>query len=295
METLEHLRRRLNTTEDLQSVVRTMKALAAVSIRQHEQAARALRVYYRTVELGLHVVLRSAGPLPETLRLPKDAPQAAVVFGSDHGLCGRFNDDIVAHAVEKFALSRTEGAPLRVLVVGARAAMRLEQAGVEVSEVLMVPGAADHITAGVREVLHRIDAWHGAGVERVRLFFNRHIAGSRYEPITQRLMPVDFERFRRLEEEPWPSHVLPTYSMPRPRLLTLLLRQYFFVNLFRACAESLSSEHAARLAAMQAAERSLDDRRTELIAQFRRQRQDLITAELLDVVSGYETLTAPAG
>jgi F-type H+-transporting ATPase subunit gamma len=77
------------------------------------------------------------------------------------------------------------------------------------------------------------------------------------------------------------------------RLFSALMRQYLFVSLSRACAESLASENASRLAAMQGAEKNIDERLTELQALFRQQRQMAITAELLDIVAGVEALTRP--
>jgi F-type H+-transporting ATPase subunit gamma len=83
--------------------------------------------------------------------------------------------------------------------------------------------------------------------------------------------------------------------MDREQLFAALVREYLFVRLFRACAESQAAEHASRLSAMQSASRNLDDRQVELVAEFRRRRQELITAELLDVVAGYEAAALPHG
>ena len=78
--------------------------------------------------------------------------------------------------------------------------------------------------------------------------------------------------------------------LDRKTLLARLLRQYFFVTTFRACAESQASEHASRLAAMQSAEKNLDERLDEVTTLYRRMRQEAITTELLDVVSGFEAV-----
>jgi F-type H+-transporting ATPase subunit gamma len=83
--------------------------------------------------------------------------------------------------------------------------------------------------------------------------------------------------------------------MDRDVLIGRLLHQYLFVMLFRACAESQASEHASRLTAMQSAERNLDERLVDVTTAFRRARQETITAELLDVVSGYEAITQGGG
>jgi F-type H+-transporting ATPase subunit gamma len=78
--------------------------------------------------------------------------------------------------------------------------------------------------------------------------------------------------------------------MDREELLSRLIRQYFFVSIFRACAESQASEHASRLTSMQSAERNLDERLQEVTMIFRRARQNTITSELLDVVAGFEAI-----
>lgn len=291
METLEQLRRQLDTADDLGGIVRTMKALAAVSIRQYEAAVRSLADYARTVELGLHVVLRDL-PAPEpALGHKQTQPIGVIVFGSDHGLCGRFNEDIVQHALERLA-ERSGGAELRLLAVGARAGSLLEHAGQPVEETLFVPGSAQRITATVRHLLLKVEAWqHQDRVARVYLFHQRPTGvGERHRPGGARLLPVSLARFHRLEAERWPGRTLPIYSMDRTRLFSALLRQHFFVSVFRACAESLAAENASRLAAMQAAEKNLSERHTELLGAFRRTRQDAITNELLDVVAGYQAL-----
>ena len=293
METLERVRRRLDTFDDLGAIVRTMKALAAVSIRQYEQAVHSLTDYYRTVALGLYVVLRDL-PLPEDTTRSQPGRLAAVVFGSDHGLCGRFNEDVTDYARGRLAQAGGDAGTVRYVAVGGRVAALLEGAGAAVEEDLFVPASAARITATVRQILLKIDEWQSkADVQRVYLFHNRPGSGGLHQPAEEQLLPVDLRRFCRLDGERWPSRSLPTYTIGRERLLSALLRQYIFVSIFRACAESLAAENASRLAAMQAAERSLDERHEELLGEFRRQRQNAITAELLDVVSGYEALRTP--
>ena len=91
MDTLESLSDALETTGDIQSIVRTMKALSSVSIRQYEHAEAAMVDYARTVELGLTALLRQrrhAGlPLPETAR--GTGREALIVIGSDRGAVRR--------------------------------------------------------------------------------------------------------------------------------------------------------------------------------------------------------------
>lgn len=293
MESLNHLHKQLDSLNELRAIVKTMKALSAASIHQYEQAVNAVTGYYQTVERGLHVVLQDmpSPPIPP-VRRHKPRRLAAIVFGSDHGLCGRFNEEIAGYALERMNSTATDPNNRLVLAVGARVAASLEHAGQAIEEDFLVPGSAEQITASVQQILLKIDEWREQSeVHYVYLFYNRHTGGSSYHPIGFELLPVSLHRFRRLKEESWPSRSLPTFSMNREQLLSRLLHQYLFVSIFRACAESQASEHASRLAAMQSAQRNLDERLDEVTMVFRRARQNVITSELLDVVSGYEALT----
>lgn len=290
MASTEHLQHQLTSLGELRTIVKTMKALSAASIRQYEQAVAALEDYARTVELGLRVVLRDLGHASAASGA-RGSPSrlGVVVFGSDHGLCGRFNEDIAQHALEAIGDARPD--ERRLLVVGARAATSLAQQGQVPDRELLVPGSAARIGHRVQEILLIVLRWREREeVGSVYLFHNRPVGGGGYRPTGMRLLPVDMERLGLQKAAPWPSRRLPTYTMDREQLLTRLLRQHFFVSLFRACAESQASEHASRLAAMQAAERNLEDRLGEVTAAYRRARQDAITSELLDVVSGFEAI-----
>lgn len=297
MESLEHLQKRLDSLGDLRGIVKTMKALSAANIHQYEQAVRALAGYYRTVEMGLHVVLKDFDPGSFAGGSPNGNHRlGAVVFGSDHGLCGRFNEDIVEYSLKRMESIPADRDSRRILAVGARAAASLEHAGQPIEEEFSVPGSASQITRMVGQILLKIDEWREqGGVHYVYLFYNRHTSMQSYHPIGVELLPVNLRRFHRLEEEPWPSRSLPTYTMDRQALFSRLLDQYLFVVIFRACAESQASEHGGRLAAMQAAERNLEERLSDVTMDYRRARQTVITSELLDLVAGFEAIETDAG
>lgn len=290
METTEQLQRQLDSLGELRSIVRTMKAMSAVSIRQYETAVHALADYYYTVKQGLYVVLKEMGRNIDAATAGGD--HAAIVFGSDHGLCGRFNEDIAGYTLEQLPQQDVRD-QCRLLVIGARAAGQLEDAGRTIEETFFVPGSAARIAATVQQILVKLDEWRGERkVANVHLFYNRTAESGAYKQTHIRLLPVQLQRFRRLDgEHAWPSRRLPTFTMAPARLLDGLLQQYFFVTLFRACAESQAAEHSSRLNAMQSASTNLDERIEEVTAQYRRVRQDTITSELIDVTTGFEALT----
>jgi F-type H+-transporting ATPase subunit gamma len=90
---------------------------------------------------------------------------------------------------------------------------------------------------------------------------------------------------------PWPTKNLPEVLGPTAATARALVREYLFVSIFQACAESLASENASRLAAMERAERNIDQLREELQHTFYRLRQNKIDEELFDVIAGVEAVT----
>ncbi len=293
-DTTVSLRRKIDSAGDLQSVVRTMKALSASSIGQYEKSVRALTDYYRAVELGLSACLRKAStPASEIPEQGADSNDIkAVVFGSDQGLVGQFNDVVVDYAVR--TLNDLHGTPM-VWAVGARVHARLTDVGVPVIGVLGVPNSVKAITSLVARIQMDTEA-HRPQSNRTSLyvFHNRPTSGTLYEPIGQRLLPLDSQWQRALIDVAWPTKNLPEVMCSDDITLRALLREYLFISLYRACAESLASENTSRLAAMERADRNIKDLLETLLGTLHRVRQSSIDEELFDVVAGAES-TRDAG
>lgn len=290
-DTIASLQRQTGSARELQSVVRTMKALAASSIGQYEQSVHALADYWRAVELGLSVCLRQ-GERAAGSQQPSGARSSgvigAIVFGSDQGLVGQFNDLIADYAIK--ALAALPGRP-RVWAVGERVHARLADAGLTMEGCFAVPGSVKAITPLIAQIqIQSEDRLTRLGCEQVFLFHHRPQNGSLYQPVSQRLLPLDDVWQKDLTRVPWPTKILPELLNELPSTLSSLIREYLFISLFRACAESLASENASRLAAMQRAEKNIDELLEHLHGSYHRLRQSSIDEELFDVVSGYEAL-----
>jgi F-type H+-transporting ATPase subunit gamma len=104
------------------------------------------------------------------------------------------------------------------------------------------------------------------------------------------LLPLDAQWQNDLAKQTWPTGKLPEIVGGDTLTLRALIREYLFISLFRACAESLASENASRLAAMERADRNIDELLEDLQRTFRRLRQSGIDEELFDVISGFEAL-----
>lgn len=292
-DTTVSLRRKIAGAGDLQSVVRTMKAVAASSIGQYEKSVLALADYYRTIELGLGRCFRKAGSMP-SIAEPRQQTErgaiGAIVFGSDQGLVGQFNDVVADYAIK--TLGALPGKP-EVWAVGERVHARLADAGLSLVGLYPVPGSVQAIIPLVGRIQIDSEARRAHdGHTRVYVFHNRPTSGSLYEPVSQRLLPLDAQWQQTLARVPWPAGSLPEVIGGVTTTLHSLVREYLFISLFRACAESLASENASRLAAMQRAEKNINELLDNLNRTFHRIRQNGIDEELFDVVSGFEALNA---
>ncbi len=280
-ETVESLRHKIGSAAELGSVVRTMKALAASSIAQYERAVASLDEYYRAVELGLVACLRSR----EAARVQRSENLCAVVFGSDQGLAGQFNE-VLADFVAK-RLEEESSSEMHALVIGERMQGYMEAYGIARS--FAVPNSISAISKATGRILAVLEA-DGAG--QVYVFHNRPQPGSVYEPVMQRLLPLDATWQAELAKKQWPTNNLP--EVIGEGTLKALIREYLFISLFRACAESLASENAARLNSMRRAEKNIDELLEVLNQDFHHLRQTGIDEELFDVIAGYELLAGKA-
>ena len=289
-DTSESLRRKIGTATDLQGVVRTMKAIAASSIGQYEGAVRALEDYYRTVELSLSACF--GAPKAEGSSAPAAQNGAGaigvIVFGSDQGLVGKFNEVMLDFVLK--TLTTLPGEKI-IWAVGERIQSRLNDTQLAQGSHFTLPNAIGAITPLVGQILAEVERLREKGeISQVYVFHHRPQAGAIYTPVVQRLLPLDQAWRQSISDIPWPSTNLPEVMNASDQTLLAFVREYLFVSLFRACAESLASENASRLSAMQRAEKNITDLLEELNRSFHRQRQSGIDEELFDLVAGFEAL-----
>jgi F-type H+-transporting ATPase subunit gamma len=288
----ESMSRKIAGAQDLEGVVRSMKALAASSIGQYEKAVLSLDEYYRNVELGLVACLRQAESVAVTQnKQPRRGGKiGAVVFGSDQGLVGRFNEVLAEFAVN--TLRALPGKLSKIWAVGERAHELMADTGLSPASLLSVPISIQAITPLVGQILIEIEVARKHGdVWEVYVFHNRPQSGATYEPTGKLLLPLDHTWQNKLTAMPWPTKMLPEVIGGASSALRVFIREYLFVLLFQACAESLASENGSRLAAMQRAEKNIEDILEDLNRTLHRIRQESIDEELFDVISGFDALT----
>ncbi len=288
-DTLINLQRRKQSAGDMASVVRTMKVMATSNITQYENSVHSLQDYYRTISLGIHACFKKERiSVVADNHNKKDSKSVAVIFGSDQGLVGRFNDSISTYAQDiiKDIPGETE-----VWVVGERVYSLLVDGDLSPTQRFSVPNSVTAITPLVNQILIRSEAFRqDEQFFSLYIFHNTPTEGANYKQEDRQLFPPDKKWEEEITKMEWPSHNVPQVIGGTESTLGTLIKEYLFVSLYKASAESLAAENASRLEAMERAEKNIDEMLDELQQDYNRLRQSTIDEELFDVIAGFEAL-----
>lgn len=281
-QSLEFLTRQNSTLKSIRSIVHTMKTLAAINSAPYERAASSIEAYQHSIENGLKAYAHKARP---EYRSPKIEQELLVAFGSDHGLCGSYNLHLAAQ-VQRY-LQQWPARRQRLICVGDKMHQALEEQGLNVLAVLQPPASVEGVTRTANQVVAAIQAHSELGLNdsAISLAFTQRAEHNTRHPVIEPLLPLPQALLK--PQAIWPSRSLPTFSMNEEALLQALIRNYIFAKIYRAQAEAMATENAARLALMQQAEQAVDDRLVALKQEITQVRQDEITNELMDIIVGH--------
>ena len=288
METLDVLGRKIKTSHDLLSVVKTMKSLAAVNIRQYEAAAEAMDEYKEIIDTAWQALFKNRQQLLPRKTISNQA--VFLVIGSDQGMCGQFNENIIQHALQKAQEYKDEGVKTIFWTAGERVRAGIEEKE-KVEEHFFLPASPTAIGDLMHDIVtHFAERHENRKVETFIIIYNRLERGGVYSPVFHQILPLEpnYDEKKRLMT--WPTRCLPLIRMDTGIFFEHLFHQHIFGAIYKAFSQSLASENAARLAAMQAAEKNIFEMEESLQKKFRETRQNAITAELLDIIAGFEAV-----
>lgn len=290
-DSLDDMTRRIAAATKVGSVVHIMKVISATQIRRCELAAEASRAYEAVIAQAFGPLFRSGG-FSASAPVGPDAMTVIIVLGTDQGLVGTFNDQLV-----DYALPLLRGyAHRKVFSVGRRLADRLKDHGIGVEKTYGVPRSTGSISSAVLDVLTDIEKIFTEDQEAsCVVMYNRPESRQGYQPTTTRIIPLDEKWVAHMGTSSWPTRQIPQVVGPPQVSLTRLLREHLLVALCRAFAESLSSEHTSRFQAMQRAEKNIDEVHADISQRINLFRQTAVDAELFDVISGFSALSNEVG
>ncbi len=290
MPSLKDLKIRIASVKSTRKITKAMQMVAAAKLRRAQEAAEAARPYAERMEAVLGNLAAGVASSPSAPRLlggtGNDQTHLLIVATSERGLCGGFNSSIVrlarSHATRLLAAGKT----VKILTVGkkGREQLRRDMGNLLIGHVDL--GAVKKLgytdaSAIARDVLHRFNAGE---FDVCTLFFNRFKSVISQVPTAQQLIPAVFET------DTAAAVALYEYEPDEESILADLLPRGVATHIFTALLENAASEQGARMSAMDNATRNAGDMIDRLTIQYNRSRQQAITSELIEIISGAEAL-----
>jgi F-type H+-transporting ATPase subunit gamma len=276
---------RITSLHDLLEIVSAIRAMAASQMQQALRSLQAIRRYSAAVRDALSdaaTLLPSDGSVAASARPLRSG---MVVFCAEHGLCGAFNERALRAA--ELAMERSGGS-LALIVVGSRGSQICRDRGLHPDLILPMATHCVGVTAAARRVaaeLYRMFSRRQiAGVE---VIYAQHAEGQFAHLEQHRLLPLEMPAAeQRREKVPLLINVAPQ------RLFDDMVGEYFFATLENAAMQSFFSENSTRFRTMEAAHRNIENKSQELRKLLQGLRQEAVTTEILDLISGAEALSS---
>ncbi len=290
------LRRRIKSVESTKKITRAMELISATRVVKAQERAAAARPYSEQItSVILDLVQAGAGRNHPLLRDNPDATTAAfIVVTSDRGLCGGYNSSVIRLAEREILAAQAEGRDYSLIVVGGKGEkhFRFRNYRIDAS----FGGITDRPTyEDARRVAAAVrDRFESGDLATVDLAFTRYINSAAQEAVLRRFLPLEVESDGTTTEPTGPSADL-EYEPSPSGILDQILPRYVESRIFSALLDASASEHAARQRAMKAATDNAEELKTKLTRIMNRARQDSITTEIMEIVSGAEALKNDKG
>lgn len=288
--TIEALKKRIKVTEDLREIVGTMKALSSVSILQYEQANTALAQYRRNLQDAFQALIKQGG-LPNNKIKAAPNRQLVILIGTDNGMVGKFNKEILDKAKADL---KKQGVSLKntlFLTIGKRIGGLAAQSNLKLYAKYAVANSVKMVNTIAETVIMKIDeATSKEHITSVCVWYHKR---NKNEPVSlqkQQIIPFDFAAYQKLKEKPWGTNNLPLIPIERQQMFAALLNEYLTIALASQLNYSLAAEHYTRMTNMQNAEKNIDESLEQMNLEYQQERQENITNELIDVISGAEAV-----
>lgn len=289
MATAREVRLRIRSVKNIAQVTRALQTISASRVRKAQEAVFNSRPYAnKALEILQHLSTIPEGEHvhPLLAKSPQEQRSLVILITSDRGLAGAYNSNVLRFALERF--NRDES----FIAIGRKGRDVLVRLGKNlVGEFSDLPAEPSFLDVSAIGQL-AIEEFQKDEFDRVYLVYTDYINLLRQDPTIKQFLPLELEM---VEDQVAPSDAPPAsyiYEPGQAELLDLVLVRFLQLQLYEGYLESLASEHAARMVAMQNATENALDLSAALTLEYNKARQLAVTSDILDIVGGAEALSA---
>lgn len=279
---LKEVKHRILSVKSTQKITSAMKLVSSAKLRRAQVAIENMRPYQQKLHEMLFALLQNVQSDAGDYTTVREVRKVAIVaVSSDTGLCGSFNANVARLMSETVAEYKAMGAEVQVYTVGKKMYDSVMKLGIRPLTQLMEQTGPVNYNVVAEIAFSLMQQFKAGGVDKVDLIFTRFESMSRHVPVREPLLPliINAESATDLPD----NFIL---EPGRVELLNALLPRTIALHLYTVLLDSIAAEHAARMIAMQLATDNADELISTLTLEYNKGRQQAITSEILDIVSG---------
>jgi F-type H+-transporting ATPase subunit gamma len=292
MPSLDDLKKRIKSVKSTQKITKAMKMVAAAKLRKAQESAEKGRPYSQKMQ---NIILNLTNSINDPQNAPKllvgngnDKTYLCLVLTADRGLCGGFNSNICKLAKTNFKKILNEGKELKIITVGSKG---LDQIKREYGKYVIKKFSfkdKKKITFAEAEIIGNeiINLFNNNEFDKCILFYNNFKNVITQIPQAQQIIPAE----KKLAVEENKNSISYEFEPDEDEILEDLLPKNISTQVFKAFLENAASEQGSRMTAMDNATRNAGDLVDKLTINYNRSRQASITKELIEIISGAESL-----
>ncbi|MDA9681931.1 F0F1 ATP synthase subunit gamma [Candidatus Pelagibacter sp.] len=291
MASLDDLKKRIASVKSTQKITKAMKMVAAAKLRRAQESAEKGRPYSEKMN---NIILNLSSGISDKENAPKllsgsgnDKVHLCVVMTSDRGLCGGFNSNIIKKAKSYFAKLVEEGKDLKIITVGSKGNDQLKRAHGDKIITNISFKESKHANYFDAEKVGKmvIEKFEAEEFDVCTIFYNQFKNVITQIPQAQQIIPLNVENSE--EDKSEDSY---EFEPDEDEILSNLLPKNISTQIFKAMLENSASEQGSRMSAMDNATRNAGEMVDKLTIEYNRSRQAAITKELIEIISGAESL-----
>lgn len=288
MDSLENLKKNIKSAKELQNIISTMKAVASVNIKKYEKTALTLYKYRDNIDLGIQAILQKYPIMLKYIDYTENTfektkkKNMVIVIGSNQGLCGRFNDKNIEFFIENESENKDDN---YVITIGDRIESIISSKNIKIDKKFSTPNSLNNITSLVYDLFELIET-KKQEIKKVVVYFTSYSSKSNGNLTKKKIFPLEKNYFEKLQQKTWPTNNTPFWRIESKNLISDLVEQYIFCNLYISISGSMAAEQRNRLITLQGAEENIKEHMNSTILKYNQTRQGVITSELIDVVTG---------
>ena len=291
MASLDDLKKRISSVKSTQKITKAMKMVAAAKLRRAQESAEKGRPYSEKMN---NIILNLSSGISDKENAPKllsgtgeDKVHLCIVMTSDRGLCGGFNSNIIKKAKLYFQKLSENGKELKIITVGSKGYDQLKRVYHDkiIENVSFKESKNTNYFDADKVGKIIIEKFEKKEFDVCTIFYNQFKNVITQIPQEQQIIPL-----KMLEEKDQSSNIGYEFEPDEDEILGNLLPKNISTQIFKAMLENSASEQGSRMSAMDNATRNAGEMVDKLTIEYNRSRQAAITKELIEIISGAESL-----